>query len=110
MSTGISGSKTVFSMVMMASSLTLGVGGGVSPSGVQAPWVAGATVVSSLTARLLRAFQRGVQGVPGERRALHPAREFMHAREGLQPLHLIGEVSPAVRTGAGHGEFTEAVG
>src|SRR3954451_18158434 len=97
-------------MVMTASSLTFGAGGGVSPSGVQAPWVAEVVVASSLTARLLRPVEGGVQGVPGQRRALHPAGEFMHAREGRQPLHLLGELGAALRAHAGHGQFTEAVG
>src|SRR5918997_727804 len=98
MSTGISGSKTVFNMVMTASSLTFGAGGGTSPSGVQAPWV---VVASSLTRRLLAAaIEGGVQRVPGERRAFHAAREFMDAGEGLQPPHLIGERGAALRAGA----------
>src|SRR6478752_7069139 len=114
MSTGISGSKTVFSMVMIASSLTLGVADGVSPSGVQAPWMAGVVVASSLTARLLglagRAVERRVQGVPGQRRALHPAGKFMHARKRLQPLHLVRQVGAAIRAGAGHRQGAELVG
>src|SRR4051812_24909308 len=99
MSTGISGSKTVFSMVMMASSLTFGVGGGVSPSGVQAPWTGGGVVASSLPARLLDfaggAVERRVERVPGEGRAFPPAGKFMHARKRLQPLHLVGQVGAA---------------
>src|SRR5215218_5592273 len=99
MSTGISGSKIVFSTLTTASSLICGRGGGTSPSGVQAPWAAAgaaavsasAAVLSSLTARLLRPVERRVQRVPGQRRALHAARELVHAGERRQALHLLRE-------------------
>jgi len=55
-------------------------GGFTSPSGVQAACTGvSVLVVSSLTARLLRAGKRGVQRMPGERCAFHPAWKFMHA-------------------------------
>src|SRR3712207_432073 len=97
MSTGISGSKTVLSMDTMVSSLgRWGAGGGTSPSGVQEPWVwaAAAGLLFSLTGRgpfLHPLRQCGVERVPRQGGALHAARELVHAREGLQTLHLVGD-------------------
>src|SRR5918998_5443266 len=112
MSTGISGSNTVLSMDTMVSSLgRCGAGGGTSPSGVQAPCVGGAEgALFSLTGRgpFLRVpGQRRVQRVPCQGRALHAARELVHAREGLQALHLVRDGGAAIGAGAAHRQLAE---
>src|ERR1700722_16095425 len=79
MFTGISGSKTVLIASITAVSVIFG---GISPSGVQAPWV----WLISFTACLPRAVQRRDQRVPRQRRAFHPGRIFVNPRQRFKPF------------------------
>src|SRR3712207_1687678 len=115
MSTGISGSKTVLSMETMVSSPgRCGAGGGTSPSGVHAPWDGAAGgALFSLTGRgpfLRVSRQRGIEGVPRQGSALHTARKFVHARQGLQTLHLLNDGGAAIGADAAHRQLAELVG
>src|ERR1700761_3313323 len=106
MFTGISGSYTV----AMASSSASSVGRpevstGISPSGVQTVFGG----VTSFTASLLCAIQRGDQGMPGQRGTFDPGGIFMDTGERRQALDRVREGGIAGRAGTGPGHLTERI-
>src|ERR1700739_4878912 len=88
----------------MAATTLSSVGrGAVSPSGVQAVWLA----LSSFTGRLLAPVQRRDQRMPRERASFHARGIFVHARQRLQPFQRFFQRTVTYGASAGAGKFAE---